>query len=121
MATIAIKRPAIASSVAVPVYKVNLFAILAGASVVLFVAYFIIPHSISFFGPLFHWSIIFVVFMPLLAFASSVIAVRQISRTGEYGKTMSYVALSLTSLYFITGLAIPFVLVGCYILYAYVL
>lgn len=98
----------------------NKTAVLSVLLSVLFVSYFLVPHTGS-IGSLYQFSILFVVIMPIVALASSLIAVHQISRTGDRGLMLSYVSLAITSLYFIVALAIPFVLIGSYLVYMYVL
>lgn len=81
-----------------------------------FILYFFLPHIRSM-----GINMIFVVVVPLVAFVMSVVALRQIAHSHERGSVMSLAALSLVSLYFLTALAIPFVLVCIYIIYTYII
>ncbi|MBX4198350.1 hypothetical protein KW782_03390 [Candidatus Parcubacteria bacterium] len=56
-----------------------------------------------------------------MALTLAVISLRQISKTQDRGRLASYIALSITTLYFMVALAIPVVLIGLYLLYSLVI
>ena len=86
----------------------------------LFLSYFIVPHDGILF-PVLRLNLLFLLVVPLCALACSIIALIQISKTNERGVVISYVALGISSLYFVTALAVPVVIAGLYFLYAYVI
>ncbi len=119
MTTIAIKQQAI-PSYSLPTQNYNKYTFMSLVLVALFILYFFVPH-VGVLNSVFNLSIVFVVFIPLAAFVLSLISVRQISQTHGKGMVLSYIALGVTSLYFMVALAVPVVIVGFYILYSYVL
>lgn len=119
MTTIAIQQDKVASK-PLFIHKYNKAALVSFLLALLFASYFVIPHD-SFLYPLYKFSILFVVVLPALTFILSILSVRQIMTTHERGATLSYIALSMTSLYLIAGMAIPFVLIGLYIVYSYII
>jgi EamA domain-containing membrane protein RarD len=121
MSTLAVKRTSLSQATHFPLpFEYNKYSLLSLGFAFLFILYFLIPHS----GPLsalFSLSIVYLVLLPALAFLFAVLSLRQIARTQEKGSLLSYVALGVASLYFIVALAIPFVLIGYYLVYSYVL
>jgi hypothetical protein len=118
MTTVAINQQAIRSYSLPSVY--NKYSLVSVALAVLFVLYFLVPH-VGVLSSVLSFSMFFLVILPLIAFALSLVALRQIMRTHDRGIILSYIALGITSLYFMVALAVPVVIVGCYILYSYVL
>ena len=122
MATLTLKQ-ARSRAITFPISFVgryNKFALMSTISALLFLMYFLIPH-IGVMYAFFSMNVFFVFIAPLAALIFSAISLRQITKNHDRGIYMSVTTLILTSLYFITALAIPFVLVGCYVLYTYIL
>ena len=91
----------------------------------LFMMYFLVPH-VGILKQFFNLSFFYVLVAPLAAFILAVISMRQIlrsdvSHSSDGGLIMSVSALVVTSLYFIVALAIPLVLLCCYVVYTYLL
>jgi hypothetical protein len=126
MATLSIKQRALAlpRTLALPALpdalkQYNKYSILSLALAALFILYFIIPHSVLY--PLLSFNVFYILIVPAAALVLSVIAIRQIYGTQEKGIVLSYIALGITTLYFMVALAIPLVLIGLYLLYSFVL
>jgi hypothetical protein len=100
--------------------NVNKSALVSIALTVLFLSYFLIPHE-GMFSLLYQLNIVFIIVIPAAAFLLSLMSLRQIAHTQQKGSILSYGALAVTSLYLIVALAIPFVLFGLYIVYAYLI
>jgi EamA domain-containing membrane protein RarD len=100
----------------------NKYAYASLALALLFVFYIFLPHPAP-LKSLFSFTVFFILIVPISAFILSIMSIRHAARTkeAEKGTTLGYVALGVTSLYFMTALAIPVVLVGLYVLYAYVI
>jgi hypothetical protein len=90
------------------------------ALVALFVLYFFIPHGGA-FRPVFGLSMLYIVILPIVAMVFSIKSLRQIAHTNDRGRVLSYIALGITTLYFMVALAIPLVLVGLYLIYSFVI
>ncbi|MES2437372.1 MAG: hypothetical protein V4519_05180 [Patescibacteria group bacterium] len=122
MATIAIQSQKASRSFQASnaLQAVNKAALVSISLTVLFLSYFLVPH-VGVFSYIFDASLLFVILAPVVALFSAVVSLRQIHRSGDKGLTISYVALGITSLYFMVALAVPIVLIGTYLLYTYVI
>jgi cytochrome bd-type quinol oxidase subunit 2 len=120
MATLVLKQPQTLSLPLQRVWRFNLNAFLSLVLAAIFILYFSLPHSGVFRG-VFQLSVLYLIFIPAIAFVLSVVGLRQISRTHDRGIVFGVVALFVTSLYFIVALATPIVLLGLYIVYSYLL
>jgi hypothetical protein len=100
----------------------NYAGLLSFALSLVFILYLFFP-SRSLFGPLAHFSLLFIMIIPVAAFCVALFSLRDTGKFGivEKESLFGYASLGITSLYFITALAIPVVLIGFYILYAYIL
>ncbi len=100
----------------------NKAAYISLALVLLFVLYVFLPHP-TFLRPILNFSVFYILIVPLAAFILSIFAIKHAARSeeAEKGTAFGYVALSVTTLYFMTALAIPVVLIGCYLLYSYII
>ena len=118
MSSIALQSQA--RSIAIPSFwrSYNKYALLSVLMATLFVSYFFLQ-PIDALAPIFNYSIVFIVFVPIAAFVLSVISLKQIAHTHDKGATLGYAALGITSLYFMVSLAIPLVLLGMYLMYTY--
>jgi hypothetical protein len=103
-----------------PLKQYNKYSLMSIVLAALFILYFFLPHGGA-LQPVFGMSVLYVLFVPIAALVTSIIAVRQISHSHDKGLIMSYITLSITTLYFMVALAIPVVLIGLYLLYSYVL
>jgi hypothetical protein len=105
-------------------YHYNKAAVASLTLVGIFLLYLFMPYT-SALNRLFHfnYSLLFIVLVPLVAFALAIFSIKHASRIQrkEKGTSLGYIALGVTTLYFMTALAIPVVLIGCYLLYTYVL
>ncbi len=98
----------------------NKYSIASLSLATLFVFYFILPHG-GVLHPLFSLSVFYILILPMMSLALSVMAIRQIYRTNDRGIILSYIALGVTTLYFMVALAVPLVLIGLYLLYSFVI
>ncbi|MDQ3014716.1 MAG: hypothetical protein M3Q73_02545 [bacterium] len=106
-------------SVPASLKQYNLYSFLSLALVALFILYFILPHT-GVLAPLFDLNVVFILFVPAAALILSVMGIRQFSTNHNRGVVMSYIALGITTLYFMVALAIPLVLIGLYIIYTFI-
>lgn len=98
----------------------NKYALASIVFAILFISYFVLPHH-GVLSSVLQYNVVFIVFIPLIALALSVISLRQIPVTHDRGITLSYITLGITGLYFTVALAVPFVLLGLYFIYSYLL
>jgi hypothetical protein len=101
-------------------YGVNKYIAASTIFIALFLAYLVVPH-VGTIRSVFHLSVFYVIVCPIAAFIFAILGVHQIYKTGERGLLAAYITLAISTLYLVVGMAIPVVLVGFYILYAYVL
>lgn len=87
-----------------------------------FVTYFLaLAANILLFHSFLRFSLLFIVLAPICAAALALMSLRQINQTHENGSVLSYIALSISALYFTVALSIGFVLIGLYLLYVFIL
>jgi hypothetical protein len=121
MATITLKQQTLTlPAIPVALKQYNKYSLLSLSLALIFILYFIIPHG-GILQPLLGFSVFYILVVPALALVLSVIAIRQIYKTQARGITLSYIALSITTLYFMVALAIPLVLLGLYIIYSFII
>jgi hypothetical protein len=67
-------------------------------------------------------SMLFVVITPALALLFSIISLRRYVKfhTEVRGMFLAYISFFISSLYFVTALAMPIVLLGLYLMYVYI-
>jgi hypothetical protein len=68
------------------------------------------------------WSGVFAVICPALALVFSTMSLRRYVKMHQQvrGMVLAYISFSISSLYFVTALAMPFVLLGLYLVYVYI-
>jgi hypothetical protein len=120
MSTLAIKQLSRRALGSTDTYSVG--SILSFSFALLFIAYLIVPR-IGILNSVHHLgvSLVFVILMPIASFILALYSLRHHQVFQNRELIMSYSALAITSLYFITILAIPVVLIGYYFLYSYIL
>jgi hypothetical protein len=123
MATLTLKQRTLAlPAAAVALKQYNKYAISSLILAIIFLSYFIIPH-VGVLSSVFNFSVFYVLVVPALALVLAVLGIRQIkmNKTHDRGIALSYVALGITTFYFMIALAIPLVLLGLYIIYSFIL
>ncbi len=95
-------------------------ALLSLAFMSMFIVYVFLPHPPA-LRSLMNLSVLFVVVLPLVSFVLSIISIRQGLYNHEKGIYLAYSAFALASLYFMTALAVPLVLLIYYVVYTYII
>ncbi len=98
----------------------NRYSLVGAGLLGIFLMYFFIPH-VGVFDVIFSPSIFYLIIIPSISLVFALVALRQMKYGLQKGKTLSYVTLGITTLYFMVVLAIPFVLFLMYIMYTFFL
>jgi hypothetical protein len=121
MTTVALPQKKIASLFpSIKSFNLNRGAIISFALTLIFLSFFVLPHT-GILHIAFRFSVFFMLILPCLTFILSLLSIHHMLATGERGMALGYVALSVTALYLIVALAIPFVLMALYLVYTYIL
>ncbi len=105
-------------AIAVESERMSKASIASMALVMCFVLYFLVPH-VGMAATIFRFNMMYIVVVPFVTFLLSTYAVYHARLHHERGIALGYLALSITTVYFIVALAIPLVLIGLYIIYSF--
>jgi hypothetical protein len=121
MNTIALPRRRLATSAAITTQQpFNTYAIASAACLMIFASYLLAFRHALAAQPV--WTLLCLIIAPALALVFSVKSLHSFVKykSEARGMVLAYISFIVSAFYFIAALALPFVLLGFYIVYVYI-